>query len=79
MKIYGYTQEQINSDVDTPSSLSEITLFSNAQDLRVVANYLNNIADKIDKNPDSFEHEHLSDSDIQVSDTDIIIFNEAAI
>jgi len=79
VKIYGYTQEQIKAGADSPSSMSEITLVSSAEDLRLMASYLNNIADQIDKNSDDFEHEHLSESNEQLSDTEIVVFNEAAL
>jgi hypothetical protein len=59
--------------------MSEITLVSSAEDLRLMASYLNNIADQIDKNSDEFEHEHLSESNEQLSDTEIVVFNEAAL
>ncbi|QDO84642.1 hypothetical protein FM037_17245 [Shewanella psychropiezotolerans] len=79
MEIYGYTNEQVAAGVDKPSSLSEVTLVSNADDLREIAKFLNSIADQIDEDSDGFEHEHLSNTNETVSKTNIIVFNEAAL
>ena len=76
MKVYGYTKEQVEAGTETPSVLSEITFVSNPDNLRKLANAINNIAQEIEDNPDGFEHGHLTDNNEALSDTSIIVFND---
>lgn len=75
MKIYGYE----NSDQEEPKllELSEVSLSASPSKLRDIANFLNNMANDMDKN-DSFEHAHLQDdwADWQVGFPDIIVCSE---
>ena len=79
MKVYGYTQEQVESGIDTPSELSEVTFVSNPEELRKLASYLVNIATLLEEKPDEFEHEHLDDKYESISETSFIVFNESAL
>ena len=79
MKVYGFTKEQVEVGSETPSDLAEITFVANPDDLRELASALNNIAQDMENNPDSFEHEHINDTNEALSDTSIIVFNDKAL
>ncbi len=79
MKVYGYTQEQVEQGVDTPSVLSEVTCVSNPEELRKFASYLSDIAAKLEEAPEGFEHEHLDDNNESLSETNFVVFNEDAL
>ncbi|WDE10394.1 Imm32 family immunity protein [Thalassomonas haliotis] len=77
MKLFGYSKE--NGKVDTPIELSEITLCSNAEELRVIAKFLVDAANKMEIAASDFEHTHLSEV-LEVSQsTEIIVYNEASL
>ena len=79
MKVYGYTQEQVELGVDTPSVLSEVTFVSNPEELRKFASYLYDIAAKLEEDPGGFEHEHIGDNNESLSETNFVVFNEDAL
>ena len=60
MKIYGY--ESLEDDSSDFMEMSEVTISANAKDLREIALFINQMADKMESNPNSFEHAHLQDN-----------------
>lgn len=62
MKLYGYKDEGKNIDQVTPSELAEITLVASPEELRMIATFLNSTADEMIRMGDTYDHEHLSDT-----------------
>ena len=63
MKIHGYAGEGLASEATVPVELAEITLVASAEELRRVANFLENCASGMEARGKAWEHEHLSDKD----------------
>lgn len=61
MKIYGYKNEEGNSDAVVPTELAEITLVASPEELRKVAKFIIGVADGMEERGREWEHEHLSD------------------
>ncbi|GDY26850.1 hypothetical protein [Agarivorans sp. Toyoura001] len=73
MKVYGYSK---SIEGNSPLILSEITLSTNAKELREIAKFLEQAANKMDRNGSGFEHLHLSDFSTSIEGPDLIIFDE---
>ena len=77
MKLYGYTEEELDKDGPRPLQLTEVTVVSNPETLRKIAQFLNAKADDIEKKGKAFEHEHICDADLSFSnEPQIIVWNE---
>ncbi|WP_087026537.1 Imm32 family immunity protein [Thaumasiovibrio subtropicus] len=76
MLLYGYSE---GIQADSPLSLSEVTISTNANELREMAKFLNQVANKIEEFGRDFEHEHLSDYRETYTGADLIVFNEDAL
>ncbi len=55
MKLYGYPT---GSEDDTPSKLEEVTIAADPATLRLLAKFLVQVADNVEKYKDNFGHEH---------------------
>ncbi len=73
MKAYGYSE---NIETESPLTLSEVTLSTNSNELREIAKFLNQVANKIDECGENFEHEHLSENFANIEGPNFIVFNE---
>jgi hypothetical protein len=62
MKIYGYEIGSSNLEEGIPSALAEITLIADSNELRMIAEFISNAADTMDKMGSTYDHEHLSDA-----------------
>jgi hypothetical protein len=62
MKIYGYEIGSSNLEEGIPSALAEITLIADSNELRMIAEFISNAADTMDKMDSTYDHEHLSDA-----------------
>ena len=76
MKVYGYSE---SIETDSPLTLSEVTLSTNSNELREIAKFLNQVANKIDETGEDFEHEHLAENFATVKGPNFIVFNEDAL
>ncbi|GBG15716.1 uncharacterized protein NMK_3327 [Novimethylophilus kurashikiensis] len=63
MKIHGYADEGLDIEEIVPAELAEITLIATPEELRRIAQFLENCASRIETCGKSWEHEHLSDKD----------------
>jgi len=80
MKLYGYTEEELEKDEPRPLHLTEITIGSNPDELRKIAKFLNDKADDIEELKDGFEHEHICDADSSFEgEPHIIVWNDASL
>lgn len=61
MKIYGYKDEGLDIDQIKPSELAEITLVASAEELKMIADFLNSAAEEMNRMGELYDHEHLSD------------------
>ena len=60
VKFYGYANKELE---DGLLEMKEITVLAKAEDLRAMALFLNDCADKLNSDDSvNFEHEHLSDN-----------------
>jgi hypothetical protein len=59
MKIYGYSKTKVNSD--GLLEMGEVTIQTNPDSLRKIAQFLLKCADIIEEHGDSFGHEHFKD------------------
>jgi hypothetical protein len=73
MKIYGY---EISSEAEVPLSLGEVTIASSAAELKLLASFLINVAEKIETHGSNFGHEHFSDFAGKM-DTDLIVVRDS--
>lgn len=79
MKIYGYADEGLESEETKPSELAEITLVANPNELRLIAQFLENSARSMEERGKQWEHEHLSDKYRQFEDSPhFVVFNTEA-
>jgi hypothetical protein len=79
MKIYGYANERLEPAETKPSELAEITLVANPNELRLIAQFLENSARGMEERGKQWEHEHLSDKYRQFEDSPhFVIFNPEA-
>ena len=85
MKCYGYDRNELekNAENDTKlylHELSEVSLVAKPEQLRLIANFLNNAANQIELNGTNFGHEHFRDyiNDFKEGDADIIICKPAS-
>lgn len=62
MKIYGYTDAGRAPSQAKPSLLSEVTIAASPHELRMIARFIINFANDIEKHGKNWEHEHLSDN-----------------
>jgi hypothetical protein len=76
MKVYGYSE---SIETESPLTLSEVTLSTNPNELREIAKFLNQVANKIDESGDNFEHEHLAENFGNVQGPNFIVYNEDAL
>ena len=60
MKLYGYSDENIPSDV-VPVSLAEVTLCATPIELRRMAEFLSSCATEMESMGSIYDHVHLSD------------------
>lgn len=74
MELYGY---EIDSDLDAPFQLGEITISSNPKELKQLAAFLLDVAEKIETHGTQFGHEHFSDYVGVKMDRDLIIVPES--
>jgi hypothetical protein len=80
MKLYGYTEEELDKDEPSPLNLTEVTIMSNPSELRKIAKFLIDKANDIEQAEKGFEHEHLCDVDPSFeSEPHIIVWNDAAL
>lgn len=63
MKIHGYADEGLEIEDIVTAELAEITLVATPEELRRIANFLENCAKGMEARGKSWEHEHLSDKD----------------
>ena len=61
MKIYGYRADS-NEEDTTPKEMAEISIVANAKELRMIAAFLQQTADNMDRMGSAYDHEHLSDA-----------------
>lgn len=79
MKIYGYTEKELNAKDPIPSELVEITLVANPNELRLIAKFLETSAQGIEERGKQWGHEHLSDKFQQFMDSPhFVVFNPEA-
>ena len=79
MKIYGYADEGMEPEETKPSKLAEITLVANPNELRLIAQFLENAARSMEERGKQWEHEHLSDKYRQFEGAPhFVVFNPAA-
>lgn len=63
MKISGYNQRDMDQpDFQFGENLVEVTLEASPHELRLIAEFLNEAADKMDSFGAQYSHEHLADS-----------------
>lgn len=79
MKIYGYTDEGREAEEAKPLELAEITLVANPNELRLIAQFLENSARGMEERGTQWEHEHLSDKYRQFENSPhFVVFNPEA-
>jgi hypothetical protein len=82
MKIFGYTKRDLNALSIAelkPSELAEVTLCAQADELRKVARFFQEAAERMEENSIDFEHEHLSDKYPEFNTSPhVIVFNPKA-
>ena len=61
MRLYGYELTDPLPEDIVPSALAEITLVASAVELRVMAQFLADCADDMDRMGSKFDHVHLGD------------------
>lgn len=61
MKIYGYTTDSNEVDA-TSKEMAEISVVADAKELRMIAAFLQQTADNMDRMGSVYDHEHLSDA-----------------
>ena len=76
MKIYGYSKDETSND--SLLELEEITLQTNSDVLRKIADFIYKSADLMDKHGRDFGHEHLRDylKNDAWNNADIILLKE---
>lgn len=62
MKIYGYAADTVEQEDAVAKDLAEISLVADANELRMIAAFLNKTADNMDRMGATYDHEHLSDA-----------------
>ena len=62
MKIYGYATDTREQEHAVAKELTEISLEAGANELRMIAAFLNETADSMDRMGTTYDHEHLSDA-----------------
>lgn len=76
MKIHGYANEGLAIEDIVPAELAEITLVATPEELRRIAQFLENCAQGMEARGKSWEHEHLSDKDRYFKDSPhFVVFN----
>ena len=58
MHLYGYSE---NSNEDEPMAIGEVTVAASPATLRMLAEFLLYVAEKMDRHGSAFGHEHFSD------------------
>ena len=62
MKLFGYVNSEARPGDVVPASLAEVTVVASPAELRSMARFLGECADRMDKMGDTFDHEHLGDN-----------------
>lgn len=75
MLFYGYC---IGSTEESPLSLGEVTIAASPVVLRLIAKFLNHVADQMEKRGASFGHEHLQDFDRRLPSSPAFIVSSPA-
>jgi hypothetical protein len=76
MKIHGYSDNGLEIEEIVPTELAEITLIATPEELRRIAIFLENCANRMEIRGKSWDHEHLSDKDNYFKDSPhFVVFN----
>lgn len=62
MKIFGYSRDALKLNDVVSEELAEIALEASSDEIRMIAEFLNKTADRMDSMGKSYDHEHLSDA-----------------
>ena len=58
MKIYGYS---LKSEINNLLEMKEVTFQGESEQIKKIADFLNHVADLIEKHGEDFGHEHIKD------------------
>ncbi len=78
MKMYGYTINGAGPENTGPSQLTEATIVANSNELRMIADFIRQTADSMEKMGQAYEHEHLSDVNLCFEDSPHFIVARSA-
>ena len=61
MKIFGYSHESQDQEEGVSIELAEIVMEATTDEVRMIAAFLNKVADDMQSMGEDYDHEHLSD------------------
>ena len=61
MKVYGYSQSARRAQSAVPEALAELSLVATVGELRLLAGFLSECANEMERMGQAFDHVHLSD------------------
>lgn len=61
MKVYGYSESARQAESVVPEALAELSLVATAGELRLLAGFLSECANEMERMGAAFDHVHLSD------------------